>query len=271
MFPRGSLHNFYSAGGRGVTILANEPSRAAFELSWIFLYAFIKIRRKLYKVLSIFFLIAINVIIIKSLIGLALSLLIIVILNRRYIFAIPIFLLCIFISISFLISNGIIVGRISQFPMEWRNINTILSFIYEQSGHRAVALHLSYQSLLDFPFGYGLGGWFDGQFDMVKINGYTFEYHDYYVYDHAGSFYPIRAEGYIPNLIIEFGIFGFLLSSFILNRIHQAIRGNSKNMTIFLFFIASLCLLGPVGHPYRWFFVGMAIRIKSLKKINEKT
>ena len=75
----------------------------------------------------------------------------------------------------------------------------------------------------------------------------------------------------IPNLIIEFGIFGFLLSSFILYRIHQAIRGNSKNMTIFLFFIASLCLLGPVGHPYPWFFVGMAIRIKSLKKINEKT
>lgn len=257
LFPRGSLGNFSDVGGRGVSIFASEPSRAALELT--FAYIFLKTQPKYVNKLwiNIVYLFVI-ILLIKSIIGFFLALLFIAISLRTRLITLSVILLLTFIGLQFVNNNFLESNRILDVVGYLSSVSKFLNFIYEQSGHRAASLQTTYMSIFFQPLGYGIGNWDLAQLNAVEELGLTFSDHSYYRIVYGGQYVPQKSEGFIPNFFAELGVLGiFFITFWGIKFCKLFYRFSYSERSLAYFCILSLLFFAPVGHPYPFVLMGI--------------
>lgn len=257
LFPRGSLGNFSDIGGRGVSLFAAEPSKAALEVSFLYLFLMTSCSKYFKAFLTVAYF-SLIILLLKTIIGLMLGLLIVLVIARRKFVFLTLFVIFIYLFSRVIGEMDLGPNRMLEIFSSTENAKYFFNFIYEQSGHRAASLHTTYLSFFFNPFGYGLGNWNIAQLKTVSELDLSFADHAYYFYVYNGQYVPQKSEGFIPNFIAELGILGMIFLFTLALRYQTVLRFcSSSEKSLIYFCLLSLLFFAPVGHPYPFLFLGL--------------
>jgi hypothetical protein len=267
LIPRGSSEAF-SLANRGVRLLSTEPARAGNEM--IFFYLLIRsvyIKTK-YRLLSDIFMTIYLIVIIQSFMAVS-FMVIFLFLNIKF-KSILVFVFCslllVYSGITF--SGGRTVDLLTK-VFEIGNFNEILFFITNSSGQRLITIYSSYIYGVRFPFGAGLGNWFNGSINAIEMTGIDVSKFAYFQLNGDGDVTGTRSSGYLSNLILETGLIGFL---FVLHYIFKSLKNywniSKDSKIIILMFLFKILFIGSVGHPIAWIMVVLILRYMNFEKKN---
>ncbi|MAD94415.1 MAG: hypothetical protein CML33_02850 [Rhodobacteraceae bacterium] len=271
LFPRGSLSSFSHIQDRGASIFANEPSRAAYEVTWLFIAAMLTITQRKQKIFVHVLYIWLMLFCIKALMGILYMAIVYFVLARplvRFIGVIVIVALLVFPALlpPNVIDNipnervKVILQQINHGPA------SLAQVIYEGSGHRFITIAVNLRAIGENPFGYGLGNWDAAQWAVVDSQNVDVSAHDYYVDVNSGEYTAVRSEGYALNLAVTIGVFFTALSLyFVFYRTRWTHVNNSWGKVTYVFFALSMLGLGAVGHYYHWLVLGLVCAVKHKK------
>ena len=258
LIPRGGASIF--GGGRGVSLLTTEPSRAGIET--VFLYATLCLtgrlggrhRELLFDILVLFFIL----LVVRSFVALGFVLLYLGI--KR-----PLFLgLLIFLS-------PLIIVLFDDASRSVFIINTILSkasfsqvweFIFNQSGFRFISVYSAYMYGFNELIGLGIGSWQTVAEYSYVYAGFSPEDVPFFVFHHGGGFVSLKPTAWFALLFLELGVvFGLLITGLCLYiGYKEAGRCSAAILPILGIFLVSVFLLGAVGTPVPWVCLAMSIR-----------
>lgn len=268
LFPRGSLSSFDHVGDRGAAIFSNEPSRAAYEVSWLFIATMLFVRTKKTRFLVHALYLSLMLFCIKSLMGLLYVAIIYFILLRPLIRVMGAMVLIGLLTFptpvpQIVIENvpnervALLLTQLNSSP------DLVAQAIYEGSGHRFTSIELNLKAVTDNPFGYGLGNWDEAQLATVRSEGIDVSDHEYYKYKNSGEFLAVRSEGYALNLAVQLGVFFTVLSFYFIFRKTRFFNLSNPWTRVTCGFFA-LCILGlgAVGHYYHWLVLGLVCSVK---------
>ena len=250
----------FGGGYRGATLLSSEPSRAATEFIFIALLVCILIKRSHYRIYLLVMILFFNIFIFKSLDGLILSLIAIILFFKFYAF----FILTISCMGFYLLSDDLASSsRLFQFIQDLKDQSSIHELFFlalNNSGFRLSSIISSIYYGFFHIFGAGIGQWqissivaneFFG-FDPSKI---------FFFRENGGIFIPLRPSSYVANLMLDFGLVGTaLVLAYIKNLIPK--KMSSERIAYVALFLFSLLFVSSVGNPVPWICCAIAIRQK---------
>lgn len=256
LLQRGGATEF--GGGRGVMLLSTEPSRAAFEM--IFLYAgwrtittLSQSKLALVDILFVLFVVGL----IKSATGLALISLYLLLISRLK----SILFLLLLVPVA-LFMFGEVRAMLVIVDLESKtSLLEAFEFVLNASGFRLVSVLSAYYYGFTSFFGGYIGVWPISSIDAMQVAGFRAEDIQYFV-DHSGSeFASIRPTSYMANIALDMGVPGifcliYLLTPY-LKRAWACCVSLRPLLGLFLF---SLFFYGSVGNPVPWLALMLATR-----------
>lgn len=256
LVPRGGAEEF--GGGRGVMLLSTEPSRAAFEI--IFLYAAWRTITTLsgLRIILIDILFALFIVgIIKSALGLALLLVYLFFIYRLKL--ILLLLLLAPIALTMFIDAravSIAVDLASKTsPIE------AYEFFVNASGFRLISVLSSYYYGLTSLIGGGVGAWPVSSINAMQATGFSAEEINYFIYHADSKFTGIRPTSYMANIALDMGLLGVACLMYLLiPYIKRAWACGVLIRPLLGLFLFSLFFIGAVGNPIPWLAIILAIR-----------
>ena len=259
IIPRGSSIASIESN-RGVRLLASEPARAGNELIFFYLlvrYVYIKIKHRIFS--DIFFALYLLVIIQSFMVFAFFAFFLVLNLKLKSII-ILLFSSLVFIYHGIAFSGGRSIDLIMNI-VALRNWNEILFLLANSSGNRLITIYSSYIYGVYFPLGSGLGNWFNGSIEAIKMSEIDVSEFSYYRVLGNGGIVGSRSSGFLSNLILETGIFGFL---FILRYILKVLKKywyiSRDSKIVIISFLFKILFIGSVGHPIAWVVVILILR-----------
>jgi hypothetical protein len=257
MIPRGGATEF--GGGRGVMLFSTEPSRAAYEI--IFIYATFRLSKIINGtliniVMDILFSLYL-LLIIKSAVGFSILLLYFVIIYRlKLIFVL---FLAIPLLISFFVDNRAI-SVLFQI-LSSTSLDEVHKLIVNASGFRLVSVISAYYYGLSNLFGGGVGAWAISSINSMIAAGFSANELHYFISEANAEFIGVRPTSYAANFALDFGLIGiFSLAYLILPYIKRAWSCGREIKPIVIIFLFSLLFYGEVGNPIPWLCFALSIR-----------
>ncbi len=256
LVPRGGAEEF--GGGRGIMLLSTEPSRAAFEM--IFLYSAWRTITTLRssKIVLTDILFALFIVgIVKSAVGLALISLYLFFIYRSKLILLIIIFAPIFLSM-FIDTRAVSIAvelASKASPTE------AFELLFNASGFRLVSIISAYYSGFTSLIGSGVGAWPISSIDAMNAAGFSADEISYFVYFGDSEFKGIRPTSYVANIALDMGIVGvaclmYLLIPFIMR---AWVCGVSLRPLLGLF-LFSIFFYGAVGNPIPWLALILATR-----------
>lgn len=262
LVPRSSA-GLLAEMGRGVTLLSSEPARAGVEV--VFLYSIFRCsfdRSSIWKygsdtVIGLFILLVIQSAAASAVYGVYLLFLY----GRRSFF--PLLLLGVLFSPVFLAQregNRTIDLIVSL--MQMSSWSDIFFELVDTSGHRLISIFSSYSYGITHPIGAGIGNWVSGSLWALEGTGLRLEEYRYFQVHGFGAAVPIRASGFLSNLVLEAGVVGVAI---VLHYFKRSFSGVSKMppgvRAVVCTFMVSTFFVGSVGATVPFVCVGLAIRL----------
>ena len=254
LIPRGSGFSLIESG-RGATLLSTEPARAGIELTLIYAIYRLTFLNKYNFRYTDFLLLIFQIMVIKS--GSAVLFYIVFLsflyLNWKSILLIPFFL---FFSFHLLISTE--GGRASELlisinEMGFDDSSLILFFLINESGNRMLGLYSFFLYGFNHPFGGGIGLWPITSMNAVIESGFDVSKIRFFDVVSDGNLSPFRAPGVISNLMLDFGIAGTILISWLFSRIlitYRFLKQYKKTVIVLLsIFLVKIFIFGSPGNP----------------------
>lgn len=270
LIPRGRVG---TAGLRGITLLSSEPSRAAYELSFIYLaYRIIFIREKKYKIFGDFFLLFVQIFLIRSMTGIFYSFFLILILNFKNIKTFLTMFLAIILLFLIIFQFDFVtdIRALSGVNLLLKNLNSFeafFNFLLDESGFRLISIIASLKYGIFHPFGGGIGNWEETSIDALQLTRYEPGEIDYFVFFTNSSWAPIRPTSYLFSLFLDVGIIGVIIFISIFYKVfvenYFKISLSTKQAT--LFFIFYLITYGDVGNPVPWVCFAFILKYEKIK------
>jgi len=153
--------------------------------------------------------------------------------------------------------------------IEIGNWTDILFFITNTSGHRLITIYSSFLYGINFPFGSGLGNWYAASVDAINMTGVDVSKFSYFQIYGDGYVIGTRSSGFLTNVILETGLFGFLfISIYILKSIKKYFYNSKESKIIIFMFLFKILFIGSVGHPVAWIVTVLLLRYIYIEKIN---
>jgi hypothetical protein len=267
LIPRGGTS--VAGGGRGVSLLSTEPSRAGIEL--VFLYATLCLngrfggrhRELLFDILVLFFIL----LVVRSFIGLAFFMLYFG--AKR-----PLHL-----GVLVLLSPAVIVWfddatrsiSIIKTVLSAHSISEIWGFIFNQSGFRLISVYSAYVYGFNQLIGHGIGSWESVAAYSYVFAGFSPNEVSYFVTHVESEFVSLKPTAWFSLLFLELGAtFGLLITGLCLYIGYKEVaRCSVAILPMVLIFLVSVFLTGAVGNPIPWVCLAMSIRISVSNRCND--
>lgn len=260
----------YYGGGRGISLLSTEPSRAAMELTFIYLlfrYIYIK---KWYVFFDLLMLIVL-IFLIKSATGLFyFSLFLILVYFKNFLYLLVFFIAL--LSFIYLFPNI----NIEEFQ-KIRALSVLLSLIntdnltlfieqlFNLSGFRLISVYSSYIFGLTSLFGGGIGYWEYSSVYAMTNSGINAADINYFLWRSDGAYTPIRPTSFVASLLLDFGLMALIIIFYLFKDIVVTlIKNKSIRVPIILFFIY-VFFYGTIGNPIPWIVIALIIKSYKLK------
>lgn len=262
-----------TSGTRGITLLSSEPSRAAYELSFIYLaYRIIFLKGKKYKVAADLFFLFFQIFLIRSMTGIFYSIFLILILNFKNIktFLTMFLAIILFFLIIFQLDFVTDIRALSGLNLLIKNLNSFeafFNFLLDESGFRLISIIASLKYGIYHPFGGGIGNWEETSIDALQLTRHEPSEIDFFVFHANSSWAPIRPTSYLFSLFLDVGIIGVIIFIFIFYKVflkkYFKISISTKQAT--LFFIFYLITVGDVGNPVPWVCFAFILKYEKIK------
>lgn len=270
LMQRGGSSAFDSA--RGVSILSSEPSRAAFEIIFIYLvFRCFNYNSGNHIVLDLLIAIFL-VVVIKSVTGLAvfsIFILIDAIVNKKTWLIPPITI--VIISTIVLIQSGkidtneiralYVINRI----IESVNIQEAFEIILRESGFRVISVISAFLYGSYSIIGSGIGNWESSSLEALSfVNAESINL-SFFLNTCGNQICSVRSSSFLSALTLDIGIVFSVIFTILLM---SSTKVNEKNKQYIIFFYVLLITLSTVGNPVAWVCTGL---ISSFgEKENEK-
>ena len=267
IMPRGGV-GLFEGGGRGVSLMSSEPSRASFEV--IFLYVAVRYyfipeeKRPMVDILVglyVFFVIRAG----------AGSVIYLVFLFVFYgVKIIPLFALLFFFIVQFFsfyeIRSFILINAL----IGSSSLQDLFMNLVVLSGHRGISLFAAYKYAFFSPFGGGLGNWSSTSLEALPLSGLNPKDIPFFVSFGDSDWMSIRPISYFSSLALDVGVFGLFIFLYIMVRrilFFWDISYYAKHIIV-LFFLY-LFFWGSVGEPIPWITVALILRYEAFRSLNK--
>lgn len=258
--PRGGA-GVFGGGGRGVSLLSTEPSRAGVEI--VFIYALLVSMSQKTKCLirgSIsqdFLLLIFLTFVIGSFTALFFGLVFIA--ARRPALIVPIITLgVVILSIYF---DG---SRVTQFLFTLAGQGGITEFIKtvtSAAGFRFISVISAYVYAANNLVGYGIGAWSYEAINSYLLAEYAVDDITFFKYHHDGVFVNLKPTAFMALVALELGLIPLgVLAGYLLLRVRHLFSSLwSANMALGAIFLLYIFGVGAVGNPVPWVCAALAI------------
>lgn len=258
--------------GRGVSLLSSEPSRAAYEvifvyITWLYIKSYSKKKQLLFDFLILFFL----AVVIRSSLGLV-TFSVYLLFKYRLKFILPMILIPLLV-LPFLEDST---SRALQFVYSiaaTSNPGDLYDFILNQSGFRLISLVGSYKYALLHPFGGGVGLWTTSSLVALDLTGASPSLIPYFIENGGGNFIPVRPDSFLASIALDVGLLGILFTIYLIKPLIVVLKKvNNHIFAIVGVFLFIIIFTGAVGNPIPWVCVALAYRrfSESINNINVK-
>ena len=244
-------------GGRGVTVLATEPSRAAIE--FMFVYALLRMLASppvpvrlfmdfcavcfvlfgLRSVVGVAFLgiFALLHYPIFSILGLvAIASVAAIVLDNRF-----------FVLVADLVASG--------------SLDDAAILVFNQSGFRAISVIGSYLHALTAPLGAGVGNWEQSSVEAMRELGFGAREIAYFRTHTNGEFVGVRPASFGANVALDMGVVGLVsLIGALASYARRELVLDRELRVISAMFVFYVFFLGSVGDPVPWLVMALAYR-----------
>jgi hypothetical protein len=169
------------------------------------------------------------------------------------------------IVLYFFISLGLS-GRVEMLfvVLSEGNVANIWQFFVTNSGFRAVGHYAAVLFSFMHPFGGGLGGWQASSLVGLEMTGVDASKISFFIYNYDGYFAGVRPVSFVSNVLLDFGIVGFLIMMVIFVRF-QIFRIAASNPAAAAALL-SIFFFGAVGSPYPWVVLALSLRSLHYKR-----
>ncbi|MDO9475570.1 MAG: hypothetical protein Q7L07_02570 [Pseudohongiella sp.] len=259
LIPRGASDSLSNIG-RGVTLLATEPSRAGYEL--LFVYAgwrhfSEKTVRSLMLLDGLFFLYILTVI--QSAMAAYLSIFYFSVLYVRH-YKVSLVLILFFVAlVSFTETRA---SNLIKDLFTFGSFGEIYDYIIDASGFRLISIISAYSYGITSLFGGGVGLWQTSSIVAMESAGFSAVDINFFIFHANSEFTSIRPTSYAANIALDLGVVGLaivliLMSKYITTALRQRRRDNNAIIWLFIF---SFFLIGAVGNPVPWVLLALIVR-----------
>jgi hypothetical protein len=266
LIPRASTESL-GFGGRGVTIFSSEPSRAAYEVIFIYIaWRYIHQTSVMKQLFFDFFVVFFVLFIIRSSLGL-LVLLVFLLSEYRLKFILS-GLIVVLISLPLLINSNsraivIMISIISR-----SSFDEIYTFLLSASGFRLISIVAAYKYGFLHPFGGGIGLWLKTSIDALYQTGINSSNIDYFNYVSGGNFSPIRPTSYLASMVLDMGWIAILVNFYLIKPLFKFISFNNRLFSLIITFLFCMIIIGDIGSPIPWLCMALCYRVYKKNKKN---
>ncbi len=258
LVPRGGSTDF--GWGRGVLLLSSEPSRAAFEITFIYAAWRAMIKADALKLFAADLLFAIFLVfIIKSATGLLLVTFYLIAIYRLK--ALILLVVLLLLALSFDENSNIRALSVAVALTSALSIRETLEVLLNTSGFRGVSVLSAFYYGVVSIFGGGVGAWPVSSVHAMQAAGFNPTEIDYFIYDAASDFAGVRPTSYLANIALDCGVFGLIcFAYFFVPFFKKALRCNVSIRPLLWLFLFCLIFNGDVGNPIPWLVLALCIR-----------
>lgn len=258
--PRGGA-GVFGHGGRGVSLLSTEPSRAGVEI--VFIYALLVTMSQKTKsftrgsFLQDFLLIVFLTFVIGSFTALAYGLIFIG--ARRPVLLIPMLTVGIFVLSIFFVES-----RVTQFIYTLAGQGGIVELfetVTSASGFRFISVISAYAYAANNIVGQGIGAWSYEAVNSYLLAGYTANDITFFNNHHNGVFVNLKPTAFMALVALELGLIPLgILAGYLWLRVrHLFFPLWSANMALGTIFLLYVFGVGAVGNPVPWVCTALAM------------
>lgn len=247
--------------GRGVSLMSSEPSRASYELIFMFSLCRLFYKNKVKNILLVDLILSIIVLFfIRSAVG-ACFLILYLFLNNKKIFIL--FSTLLSLLLSFFTFNSRALTLLIIFLSE-TDPTIVFNLILSQSGFRLISIISSVKSGITDLFGRGIGFWKVSSVDALYATKIPVKVVPYFI---NGYYTPIRSTSYFSSLMLDVGIIGGILFTVLLiTPIFRGLNSNTETKPILYLFLFYIYLYGSIGNPIPWLVVGIALTYNKINR-----
>lgn len=244
--------------GRGISLLSTEPSRASIEVA--LLYSVLWFYYKKYRIYLTITFIILEMLMIKSVTGAVFCLIAITV-------AYPLLMIIMFgfAAVTFVFYGLLDISLNNRWVSVLKNIlmaptlSSVSSLIISISGYRIISIIASFKTLVQFPFGLGVGGsnYISEQiYQGIEMRNdiVAFKNNDF------GLNYNLKPSSFFSLLLMEIGLLCIytiiVYFKFILNNLKYKKEGFLLPVIVVT---SSLIFLGPVGSPIPFVCLALAV------------
>lgn len=267
LMPRGSANMLGGQGARGVSLLSSEPSRAAYELIFIYLIYRFTLLKPAYRIWGDLIISLVVFFFIRSAAGAFLLVGFWLLFNRSKLLIVGLIMLVYF---SFLNVN--LSGRaflVFSTLVDMSSLSEVYTYILNNSGFRLVSIVGALLFGIINPFGGGVGFWRISSVEAMSLTGVSPEAISYFLYSSGGTWSAVRPASYFGSLMLDVGIIGAAAFLVILLRLVRSYKTTSVHRSdlrnIVFFFFLYFFMTGAVGNPIPWLSLAVLIKFYSFK------
>ncbi len=271
LVPRGGA-GVFGHGGRGVSLLSTEPSRAGVEV--VFVYALLVTGSKKTNlfirgnILQDFLLIIFLTLVIGSFTALAYGLIFIGL--RRPILIVPMLFLGMIILGIFFVENRVV--QFSYTLAGQGGIIELVQTVISASGFRFMSVVSAYVYAANNLVGYGIGAWSYEAINSYLLAGYTADKITFFQHHHDGLLVNLKPTAFMALVGLELGLIPLcVIAGYVLLRVRYLFSSLwSVNMALGSIFLLSTFGVGAAGNPVPWVCAALALSSSRISQ-EEKT
>jgi hypothetical protein len=264
LIPRGNATLTGGTGGRGVRLLSSEPSRAAYELFYIYItWTYLEIHSRIKQFFLDTFICLFFIFVIRSATGIVLIAMYFLL---KYKFK-PLLLIVpvVFLGFPYIIKGLENIGsravKVLYNIMITSTPGEIYQYLLTASGARLVSLLASYKYAFAHPFGGGVGLWMYSSLDALNSLNIDPSMIGYFVNKGNGKYFPIRSASYMGNIALDLGLVGIVSVLYMLRPILPLLKNYRQPIfVVTICFLFGIMISGAAGNPVSWISMALIYR-----------
>jgi hypothetical protein len=260
LIPRGGTR-MLGGGGRGVCLLTTEPSRAAFELLFIYItWVYIKVPSGARQVFLDIVLFLFFILVIRSAVGMVLFFMYLMLKYKLKLLLLT--LSVVFLGFQFILRNIENMDsrslKILYTIMVTLGPDQIFRYILNESGHRLISLLSSYKYAFAHPFGGGIGLWMYSSLDALNSVNIDSSEVGYFA---TRGYFSARPSSYMANIALDMGVVGIVSVLYMIKPVFALLRDYRRSVfPIVVCFLFAILFNSDTGNPIPWFCVALVCR-----------
>jgi hypothetical protein len=257
LVPRASTYSL-ELGGRGSTLFSSEPSRASYEILFIYItWRYLQQMPAIKQLLCDFFITFFILFVIKSSMG---SFVCFIFLFSEYRLKFILSgLVVAIIGLPLLINSNSRAIQVIINIFSHSSISEIFGYVLSVSGFRLISIIAAYKYGILHPFGGGIGLWQTTSVEaLYETNIPPF---DLYYFRVRGGFVPVRPTSFLSSMVLDMGWIAIIIIFYLIKPLFKLISFDNKLFSLIITFLFYLIAVGAIGNPIPWICTAICYKV----------